>query len=124
MSYLALAKKAEEKLRNEVSGKAASTSHNNPSSSLKPVFQERASIREYDGNQPRVEAELSALDEVLPQLKKGELIIPLNSPARFRWWQDGQSIEATLRELGASEETIKRYVWDKTGGVPKREEHK
>ena len=87
---------------------------------FKEFFQERAAIREYEGEQSRVQAELGALEDVKPYLKDGnQLIIPQNSPQKYRWWQGGQSIEATLRELEVSEETIKRYVQDKAGGVPK-----
>ena len=39
----------------------------------------------------------------------GTLIIPSNSPQRYCWWQKGQSIKDTLRELGASDEILKRY---------------
>lgn len=77
-------------------------------------FQERAAIREFDGNQSRVEAELGAIEEVLPFLEvinDGErIVIPNNVAAKYKWWQNGQSIEATLCELGAGEETISKYV--------------
>jgi len=39
----------------------------------------------------------------------GTLIIPFNSPQEYRWWNRGQSIKDTLRELGASDEILKRY---------------
>ena len=39
----------------------------------------------------------------------GTLIIPSNSPHKYHWWDRGRSIKDTLRELGASDEIIKRY---------------
>ena len=39
----------------------------------------------------------------------GTLIIPSDSPQKYRWWQKGQSIKDTLRELEASDEILKRY---------------
>ena len=30
----------------------------------------------------------------------GSLVIPCNSPERFRWWQGGQSVCDTLKEWG------------------------
>ncbi len=39
----------------------------------------------------------------------GTLIIPFNSPPEYRWWNRCQSIKDTLRELGASDEILKRY---------------
>lgn len=39
----------------------------------------------------------------------GSLVIPHNSPSRFHWWDRGQSVLDTLKELKASEEIIKRY---------------
>ena len=74
-------------------------------------FQERSAIREIDGGQEKVEAELASLDEVLPYLKNNsDLIIPFDAPQKYHWWNGGQSIEMTLRELGASEEAIHKYV--------------
>jgi hypothetical protein len=36
----------------------------------------------------------------LPYLdKNGELVIPHNCPFKYRWWQGGQSVKETLREL-------------------------
>jgi len=40
----------------------------------------------------------------------GDLRIPFNSDPKYHWWKCGQSLLETLRELGASEETVKKYV--------------
>jgi len=48
---------------------------------------------------------------------KGNLRIPLNAPHRYRWWQGGQSIADTLRELGAPE-----TVWRRNTRSPYPEE--
>jgi hypothetical protein len=45
----------------------------------------------------------------LPYLDNGVLRIPFDSDKRYRWWQKGQSITETLRELNASDEILKRY---------------
>ncbi len=87
---------------------------------LKELFQERAAIREFEGDQTRVGAELGALQEVFPSIdEKGFLRIPPNTPKKYRWWDGGQSVVETLKELGASEETIKRWDNHKLGGIPK-----
>ena len=39
----------------------------------------------------------------------GTLVIPFDSDRRFHWWNRGLSIKDTLRELGASDEILKRY---------------
>jgi len=39
----------------------------------------------------------------------GTLVIPFDSPQKYYWWHRGQSIKDTLRELGASDEILKRY---------------
>lgn len=39
----------------------------------------------------------------------GGLVIPFDSDRWFHWWNRGQSIHDTLRELGASDEILKRY---------------
>ena len=31
--------------------------------------------------------------------QQGALVLPTNCPARFRWWQGGQGLAATLKEL-------------------------
>jgi len=40
----------------------------------------------------------------------GNLVIPLSAAKKYRWWQGGQHVLETLAELGASDETIKRYM--------------
>ena len=40
----------------------------------------------------------------------GELIIPFECNQIYKWWTGGQSIFETLLELGATDETISRYV--------------
>lgn len=43
--------------------------------------------------------------------EQGVLHIPFDSDPRFHWWEKcGQSIYATLRELGVSEEVFQSYV--------------
>ncbi len=41
--------------------------------------------------------------------KDGVLRIPAGSDPKYWWWSKGQSIWATLKELGASEEILSRY---------------
>lgn len=46
-----------------------------------------------------------------PYLKNDtELVIPLNSPDKYRWWAGGQSILDTLLELNAPDKTIDKYI--------------
>jgi hypothetical protein len=40
----------------------------------------------------------------------GELIIPHDCPPKYRYWQGGQSLAETLRELGASADVWRRYT--------------
>ena len=40
----------------------------------------------------------------------GYLVIPYSAPLKYKYWQGGQSVLETLAELGASDETIKRYT--------------
>lgn len=38
--------------------------------------------------------------KALPYLDaQGELVLPINAPKRFRWWQGGQSVAQTIKEL-------------------------
>jgi len=69
------------------------------------VFQEQLAI------QSLIKAELVALEELSPYLEvNGTFVIPANTARKYRYWSGGQSLEATLRELGATEDTIKKYV--------------
>jgi hypothetical protein len=45
----------------------------------------------------------------LPYIDNGVLRIPFNSPHKYHWWNRGQDIGITLREMGASDEILKRY---------------
>jgi hypothetical protein len=48
----------------------------------------------------------------------GELIIPAEAHPKYRWWlPDSQSIFETLKEIGAPQSVIDRYVAN-TEGVP------
>jgi hypothetical protein len=49
---------------------------------------------------------------------RGELIVPFESDRRFHWWAGGQTIRATLLELGASGDVLARYVDDSTLQAP------
>lgn len=51
--------------------------------------------------------------------RHGTLIIPFSSDPKYHWWNKGQSILETLKELGASEEIIERYCGKNHGGTPK-----
>lgn len=54
---------------------------------------------------------LAAQDKPRPWLTpSGELRIPFGSDRRYWWWAGGQDLLTTLRELGASEATLARYV--------------
>lgn len=48
---------------------------------------------------------------------RGELIIPCDCDARYRYWAGGQSIAATLRELNAPREVWVRYTDAPYGSV-------
>ena len=38
--------------------------------------------------------------KALPYLDaQGNLVLPMNTPKRFRWWAGGQSVEQTMKEL-------------------------
>lgn len=47
----------------------------------------------------------------------GGLVIPINAPARFRWWQGGQPPLETLRELFEERAAIMEF----DGGLPRPE---
>src|SRR5215475_4509207 len=40
----------------------------------------------------------------------GVLVIPFDCPEKYRWWNGGQTVLETLTELGANDETMKRYM--------------
>jgi len=44
-----------------------------------------------------------------------ELIIPSDAPVKYKWWNGGQSVKETLKELNATEEVVRRYVDQKQG---------
>ena len=41
---------------------------------------------------------------------QGRLRIPLDADDKYRWWQGGQSVFATLLELGASDKEIAAHI--------------
>ena len=41
---------------------------------------------------------------------QGRLRIPLDTDDKYRWWQGGQSVFATLLELGASDKEIEAHI--------------
>lgn len=53
-----------------------------------------------------------------------ELVIPHDAPLKYRYWNEGQSIEKTLIEIGASGEIIKRYVRTEAGGLTRYQRDK
>jgi len=46
-----------------------------------------------------------------------QLVIPCCAPAKYKYWQGGQSLRATLEEIGAPEDIIKRYNYATPGGM-------
>jgi len=50
------------------------------------------------------------------------LVMPLDVHRKYRWWQKGQSIVETLRELGASSTLMAKHA-DEEGGLPKETIH-
>lgn len=51
--------------------------------------------------------------------RHGTLVIPFSSDPKYHWWNKGQSILETLKELGASEEVMEKYQTKISGGHPK-----
>ena len=49
--------------------------------------------------------------------KAGELVIPCNTSARYKWWAGGQAAADTLRELYEERAAIMEY----DGGLPREE---
>lgn len=63
-----------------------------------------------------LQAQVHDSQNTLPCLdRNGVLVIPFGSPKRFHWWNGGQGLLATLAELGASEQIIKRYIPGRNG---------
>lgn len=49
--------------------------------------------------------------ELMPYLTdNGELIISSSAPAKYKWWDGGQSVKQTWEELEASQKVMNRYV--------------
>jgi hypothetical protein len=59
----------------------------------------------------KAEDEIQTLQEEKPKpyLINNELRIPMNSDPKYHWWNGGQDLEVTLRELNAPEEVIWKY---------------
>lgn len=53
--------------------------------------------------------EVSRNPIIVSQNGEDVLVVPRDCEARYRYWAGGQSLEATLRELGASAEMMRRY---------------
>ena len=53
----------------------------------------------------------------------GDLVIPMDSHPKYHYWRGGQDLLETLLELGADEETIRRYVDDDIESIRKRMIH-
>ncbi|HHT9138582.1 MAG TPA: hypothetical protein ACFYEK_15230 [Candidatus Wunengus sp. YC60] len=47
----------------------------------------------------------------LPYLDNGILRIPFNSPQKYWWWNRGQSVLDTLKEIKADNEIVQRYKY-------------
>jgi len=44
-----------------------------------------------------------------PHIKNSNLVIPVDCDPKYKYWDGGQSIMATLEELKASEEVKNKY---------------
>jgi hypothetical protein len=55
---------------------------------------------------------LALLSAPLPYInEQGDLVIPFAAPARYHYWKEGgQSVIATLREIGASQPVIDQHA--------------
>lgn len=42
--------------------------------------------------------------------EQGDLVIPFRAAAKYHYWNGGQSVPATLREIGAPVELAERYA--------------
>src|SRR5574341_458379 len=45
----------------------------------------------------------------LPYLDNGILKIPFNSPQKYHWWNRGQNITETLKEMRSGDEILRKY---------------
>ena len=52
-----------------------------------------------------------------PYIKNKKLVVPLNCPEKYQWWNGGQSITETLNELNAPHEVRQKY--SNSGGMQK-----
>lgn len=52
-----------------------------------------------------------------PCIKNNNIVIPFNSPKKYRWWDGGQSLFDTLKEMGAPEEILEKYNHKKKWGI-------
>ena len=75
---------------------------------ISEAFDPTASKKEEE--KPSGESKSIGDDSNFPRLINGCLIIPFNSPEKYHWWNKGQKVLNTLKELNASNETIDRYV--------------
>lgn len=64
-------------------------------------------------NELKRELELSA--QHLPHIDRlGNLVIPIDSPRKYHWWAEGQSLQDTLLELRVPNDIWRRYVDEPT----------
>ena len=52
-----------------------------------------------------------------PFLKNKNLVVPIDCPQQYQWWNGGQSITETLNELNAPLEVRQKYA--NRGGMKK-----
>ena len=52
-----------------------------------------------------------------PYIQNDGLVIPVNTPEKYRWWDGGQSITETLNELDAPHDVRRKYT--NPGGMKK-----
>ena len=76
---------------------------------LVPVFEPANDLNE----RMAIMGENTSPEEIKPYVTDyGVLVIPWNSDPRYHYWKKGGlGICVTLKELGASDETIKRYKY-------------
>ena len=70
------------------------------------IKEHKAELLEYlqSGSEQGHESPLPFLDD------QGKLRIPLNADKKYRYWSGGQSVFATLLELGASDREIEAHI--------------